>query len=334
MAARSCAGAETKEGRSDMLIKTSICDLFGIQYPIIQGGMAWIAGGRLAAAVSEAGGLGTIGSGSAPAAWLQQEIHIARDITSRPFAINLELSSPNLQENLELIIREKIPIVATGGGNPGPFIAKFKEAGIKVMPVVASVALAKRLERLGADVLVAEGSESGGHVGEMSTMSLVPMVVDEVKVPVVAAGGIADGRGLVAALALGAQGVQLGTRFICTPEVNVHSAYQEKVIKSKDRATVVCGITTGHPVRAIHNTFTREYLLNERAGAEKEELQKLGAGRYPLAAVDGDVDNGSVLAGQIVGLVKQVQPSAEIIQEIMAETLVILKKLGDIPCQG
>lgn len=315
-----------------MFINTSICDLLGIKYPIIQGGMAWIAGGKLAAAVSEAGAMGTIGSGNSPASWLREQIGIAREITSRNFAVNLVLTSPYLEENLDLIIREKIPVVATGGGNPGPFMAKFKEAGIKVMPVVASVALAKRLERLGADALVVEGVESGGHVGEMTTMCIVPMVADEVKIPIIAAGGIADGRGVAAALALGAQGAQLGTRFICAREANVHPAYQEKVIKTRDRATVVCGVSTGHPVRAIQNSFAREYLKMEKNGADKEILMKLGSGRYPMAAVDGDMENGSILAGQIAGLVKQVQSSSDIVDEIMAEAIVILKKLGGLPC--
>ncbi len=315
-----------------MLINTSVCDLLGIQYPIIQGGMAWIAGGKLAAAVSEAGAMGTIGSGNSPASWLREQIGIAREITSRNFAVNLVLTSPYLEENINLIIQEKIPVVATGGGNPGPFIAKFKEAGIKVMPVVASVALAKRLERLGADALVVEGVESGGHVGEMTTMAIVPMVADEVKIPIIAAGGIADGRGLAAALALGAQGAQLGTRFICAQEANVHPAYQEKVVRSRDRATVVCGISTGHPVRAIQNSFAREYLKIEKNGVDKEVLMKLGAGRFPLAAIEGDMENGSILAGQIVGLVKRVQSSEEIVNEIMAEAIVILKKLGGLPC--
>jgi enoyl-[acyl-carrier protein] reductase II len=313
-------------------INTTICDLYGIEYPIIQGGMAWIAGGKLAAAVSEAGGMGTIGSGNAPASWLQEEIRIAREITSRNFAVNLVLTSPYLKENLELIIKEKIPVVATGGGNPGPFIGMLKEAGIKVMPVVASVALARRLERLGADALVVEGVESGGHVGEMTTMCLVPMVADEVKIPIVAAGGIADGRGVVAALALGAQGAQLGTRFICAREANVHPAYQEKVIKVRDRSTVVCGTSTGHPVRAIQNSFTREYLKVEKAGADPEILTQLGSGRYPMASVDGDMENGSILAGQIVGLVKKVQDSGEIVEEIMAEAIAILHKVGGLSC--
>lgn len=315
-----------------MTIHTSICDLLGIKYPIIQGGMAWIAGGKLAAAVSEAGGMGTIGCGNSPASWLKQEIALAREITARNFAVNLVLTSPYLEENIELIIKEKIAVVATGGGNPGPYMAKFKEAGIKVMPVVASVALAKRLERLGADALVVEGVESGGHVGEMTTMCIVPMVANEVNIPIIAAGGIADGRGLVAALALGAQGGQLGTRFICAREANVHPAYQEKVIRTRDRATVVCGVSTGHPVRAIQNSFTREYLKTEKEGADKEILMKLGSGRYPIAAVDGDMENGSILAGQISGLVKQVQSSAEIVEEIMAEAIIILRKLGGLPC--
>lgn len=315
-----------------MTIHTSICDLLGIKYPIIQGGMAWIAGGKLAAAVSEAGGMGTIGSGNSPASWLREEIGIAREITARNFAVNIVLTSPYLEENIELIIKEKIAVVATGGGNPGPFMAKFKEAGIKVMPVVASVALAKRLERLGADALVVEGVESGGHVGEMTTMCIVPMVADEVKIPIIAAGGIADGRGLVAALALGAQGGQLGTRFICAREANVHPAYQEKVIRTRDRGTVVCGVSTGHPVRAIQNSFTREYLKTEKEGADKELLMKLGSGRYPIATVNGDMENGSIMAGQISGLVKKVQSSAEIVEEIMAEAVIILRKLGGLPC--
>lgn len=315
-----------------MRIYTTICELYDIEHPIIQGGMAWIAGGRLAAAVSEAGGMGTIGCGNAPADWLKKQIDIARSMTDRNFAVNLVMTSPYLQENLELIVREKIPVVATGGGNPGPYIAGLKEAGIKVMPVVASVALAKRLERLGADAFVVEGVESGGHVGEMTTMCIVPMVVDEVKVPLVAAGGIADGRGLVAALALGAQGGQMGTRFICAEETDVHPNYQEKIIKTRDRSTVVCGETTGHPVRAIQNPFTYEYLKAEKGGADLETLQKMGTGRYPLAAVEGDMQNGSILCGQIVGLVKKIQPALQIVEEVMGEAIALLQKLGGRPC--
>lgn len=315
-----------------MRIYTPFCDLFGIQYPVLQGGMAWIAGGRLAAAVSEAGGMGTIGCGNAPAEWLKKQIDIARSVTTCNFAVNLVMTSPYLRENLDLIVREKIPVIATGGGNPGPYMAGLKEAGIKVMPVVASVALAKRLERLGADAFVVEGVESGGHVGEMSTMCIVPMVVDEVGVPVVAAGGIADGRGLVAALALGAQGAQMGTRFICAAETDVHPNYQEKILKTRDRSTVVCGETTGHPVRAIQNPFTHEYLKAERSGADVETLTKLGIGRYPLAAVEGDMINGSILCGQVVGLVKQVQPAAQIVEEVMTEAVALLQRLGGLLC--
>ncbi len=315
-----------------MGIHTTICDLFEIEHPIIQGGMAWIAGGRLAAAVSEAGGMGTIGCGNAPADWLKQQIDIARSMTARNFAVNLVMTSPYLQENLELIVREKISVVATGGGNPGPYIAGLKEAGIKVMPVVASVALAKRLERLGADAFVVEGVESGGHVGEMTTICIVPMVADEVKVPLVAAGGIADGRGLVAALALGAQGGQMGTRFICAEETDIHPNYQEKIIKTRDRSTVVCGESTSHPVRAIQNPFTHEYLKAEKGGADLETLQKLGAGRYPLAAVEGDMQNGSILCGQIVGLVKKIQPAAQIVEEVMGEAVRLMQKLGGWQC--
>lgn len=315
-----------------MRIHTDICNLFNIEHPVIQGGMAWIAGGRLAAAVSEAGGMGTIGCGNAPADWLKQQIDIARGITSRNFAVNLVMTSPYLQENLELIVREKIPVVATGGGNPGPYMAGLKEAGIKVIPVVASVALAKRLERLGADAFVVEGEESGGHVGEMTTICIVPMVADEVKVPIVAAGGIADGRGLVAALALGAQGVQMGTRFICAQETDVHPNYQEKVIKTRDRSTVICGENTGHPVRAIKNPFTHEYLKAEKSGADAVTLQKMGIGRYPLAAVEGDMINGSILCGQIVGLVRRVQPAAQILEEVMSEAVALLQKMEGWLC--
>ncbi|QGT98715.1 Enoyl-[acyl-carrier-protein] reductase [FMN, NADH] [Candidatus Syntrophocurvum alkaliphilum] len=312
-----------------MQLNTKVCDLLNIQYPILQGGMAWIAGGRLAGAVSEAGGLGIIGSGNTPASWLKEEIKVARESTSKNFGVNLMLTSPYLEENLQLTIEEKIPVVTTGGGNPGLYMKTFKEAGIKVIPVVASVALARRLERLGADALIVEGAESGGHIGEMSTMCLVPMVADEVKIPIIAAGGIFDARGLVAALALGAQGVQIGTRFICTPEAKVHQAYQNKVIKAKDRSTVICGQGTGHPVRAIQNNFSREFIKAEKDGIGKEELQTLGKGRYPLAAVDGDVEQGSILAGQISALVKEIQPSSEVVKEIIQESKELLTKLGE-----
>jgi enoyl-[acyl-carrier protein] reductase II len=279
--------------------------------------MAWIAGGKLAAAVSQAGGLGVIGTGNADAGWLKQEIDIARKITDRVFAVNLMLASPHVQEVAELIVQEKISVVTTGGGNPGIYMEKFKSENVKVVPVVASLALARRLARLGADAMIVEGMESGGHVGEMSTMCLVPMVADAIDIPVIAAGGIADGRGLMAALALGAEGVQVGTRFVCAEECGVHPAYQEKIIKARDRATVVCGISTGHPVRAIHNKFTRQYLLAEAQGLSQGDLEQLGRGKYPAAAVEGDVEFGSVLAGQISGLVGNIQKAEEIVMDII-----------------
>jgi len=314
------------------LLKTEICNLLSIKYPLIQGAMAWIAGGRLAGAVSSAGALGVIGAGSADTTWITKEIDIARKTTDRPFAVNLMLTSPYIEEVVELVIKERIPVVTTGGGNPGRYMEKLKNAGIKVIPVVASVALARRLSRLGADALIVEGTESGGHIGEMTTMTLVPMVVDAVDVPVIAAGGIADGRGIAAALALGAEGVQVGTRFICSPECDVHPSYQQKVLKARDRDTVVCGTATGHPVRAIRNKFTREYLTRERMGTSKEELEELGKGRYPAAAVEGKIDDGSILAGQVCGLISEVQPAGEIISGIIKDTLSVIRRLGDKEC--
>ncbi len=314
------------------MLKTEICNLLSIKYPLIQGAMAWIAGGRLAGAVSSAGALGVIGAGSADTTWITKEIDIARKTTDRPFAVNLMLTSPYIEEVVELVIKERIPVVTTGGGNPGRYMEKLKNAGIKVIPVVASVALARRLSRLGADALIVEGTESGGHIGEMTTMTLVPMVVDAVDVPVIAAGGIADGRGIAAALALGAEGVQVGTRFICSPECDVHPSYQQKVLKARDRDTVVCGTATGHPVRAIRNKFTREYLTRERMGTSKEELEELGKGRYPAAAVEGKIDDGSILAGQVCGLISEVQPAGEIISGIIKDTLSVIRRLGDKEC--
>lgn len=299
------------------MINTKINKLLNIRYPLLQGGMSRIAGGRLAGTVSAAGGLGVIGSGGNDHVWLRQQIRIARGLTSQPIGVNLMLVSDDVEEMIAAVIEEKIPVVTTGGGNPGRYIQVLKEAGIIVIPVVASVALARRLERLGVDAFIAEGTESGGHVGEIATMPLVPMIVDSVNVPVIAAGGIFDGRGVVAALALGAQGVQVGTRFLCSPECDVHPAYQEKVLKARDRDTVVCGITTGHPVRAVHNQFTRLYLQQERGGSSREELELLGQGRYARAALEGDTVNGSVLAGQVCGAINAVEDAASIVENIM-----------------
>jgi enoyl-[acyl-carrier protein] reductase II len=316
-----------------MRFRTRLCDLLNIEYPIIQGAMAWIAGGRLAAAVSEAGGLGVIGTGDGDRAWLEREIELARRRTQKPFAVNLMLASPHVEEIVDLVIKAQIPVVTTGGGNPGRYMESLKNAGIKVLPVVASLALARRLSRLGADAIIAEGSESGGHVGEMSTMCLVPMVVDAVDGPVVAAGGIADGRGVMAALALGAEGVQLGTRFVCAQECDVHPLYQEKIIKARDRDTVVCGQSTLHPVRAIHNRFTREYLKLETAGGNRELLEEMGRGRYPRAALQGEVNEGTILAGQICGLVNQVQPAADIVNEIIKDAIAVRQRMEGISCR-
>ncbi|MGI6412890.1 MAG: enoyl-[acyl-carrier-protein] reductase FabK [Syntrophomonadaceae bacterium] len=313
------------------MFNNSLCKLLNIKYPLLQGAMAWIAGGKLAAAVSESGGLGIIGAGNADPAWIKKEIEVVRSLTARPFGVNLVLSSPNVDEVVKLFIREKVPIVTTGGGNPGRYIPVLKEHGIKVIPVVAAVALARRLARLGADALIVEGMESGGHIGEMTTMCLVPMVVDAVDIPVIAAGGIADGRGLVAALALGAKGVQIGTRFICSLECNVHPAYQQKVLKASDRDTVVCGAATGHPVRVIRNRFSRQYLKFEKT-ASREELEELGRGRYPAAAVDGDIEEGSVLAGQICGLVNEIKGAGEIVGQIIAEAVQVKNIIGGIEC--
>lgn len=316
-----------------MLIKTDLCNLLNIKYPLFQGAMAWIAGGRLAAAVSSAGALGIIGAGSADCTWIKQEIDLVRQLTDKPFAVNLMMSSPHIDKVVDLVIQEQVPAVTTGGGNPGRFIDRLQQAQVKIIPVVASVALAKRLSRLGVDALIAEGTESGGHIAEMTTMCLVPMVVDAVDIPVVAAGGIADGRGFMAALALGAQGVQLGTRFICAEECNIHPAYQDKVLKSRDRDTVVCGIATGHPVRAIHNKFTRSYLQSEKAGISKTDLEEMGRGRYPAAAVHGDLESGTILAGQICGLVNKVQPAADIVADIIIDANRVAQMLGGLQCQ-
>jgi len=310
------------------LLITRVSKLLDIKYPLLQGGMAWIATGKLAGAVSEAGGLGIIGAGSADAGWLEKEIHTVRSITDKPFGVNVMLMSPHCDEIMDLIIKEKVPVVTTGAGNPGKYIPKLKEAGCKVIPVVASVALARRLARQGADAVIAEGTEAGGHIGEMTTICLVPMVVDAVEIPVIAAGGIADGRGVAAAFALGAEGVQLGTRFICAEESPAHINYKERVLQARDRDTVVCGSSTGHPVRVIENRFSRSYLAKEREGLSADELEKMGAGKYP-AAVKGDIENGSLLAGQCSGLVKKVEPAAAIVQDVMETAEKILKGLCD-----
>lgn len=299
------------------MIKSRICDLLDIEYPIFQGGMAWVATGELAAAVSEAGGLGIIGSGNAPADWVRAEIKKVKARTSKPYGINVMLMSPFVEEVMQVILEERVPVITTGAGNPGKYVPALKEVGTKIIPVVASVALAKRLERAGVDALIAEGMESGGHVGETTTFALVPQVVDAVKIPVIAAGGIVDGRGLLAALALGAEGVQMGTRFMCAEECTIPMKVKEAVLKAKDRSTVVTGYSTGHPVRCLDNRFTRELNQLEKVGTPVAELEKMGAGRLQMAMVGGDVQNGSVMSGQVAGAVTRIEPASSIIHDVI-----------------
>ncbi len=309
-------------------MRTAICDLFGIEHPVIQGGMAWLGTAELVSAVSNGGGLGIIGAGNAPPGWGREQIRAARERTDKPFGVNIMLMSPFVEEVIEVILEEGVPIVTTGGGNPGVYISRLKQAGIKVMPVVSSVALAKRLERSGADAIVAEGLESGGHIGETTTMALVPQVVDSVAVPVVAAGGIGDGRGLAAALSLGAQGVQLGTRFVCAEECIAHAKFKERLLQARDRATVVTGYSMGHPVRCLENKMTRQFSAMEKAGASVEELERFGEGKLQLGVLEGDMEGGSLMAGQIAGLIKEVKPAAAIIREIVAEAEAIIARLS------
>ena len=306
-------------------MKTKITELLGIEYPIIQGGMAGVAEYHLAAAVSEAGGLGIIGAGGAPASFVREQIQKVKEITKKPFGVNIMLMNPEADQIAQAVVEEGVKVVTTGAGNPGKYMAMWKEAGIRVIPVVASVALAKMMERAGADAVVAEGMESGGHIGEATTMTLVPQVVDAVGIPVIAAGGIADGRGFAAAMMLGAQAVQMGTRFVVASESIVHGNYKQKVIAAKDIDTAVTGRSTGHPIRCIRNKTTREYLKLEKEGATLEELEKLTLGGLRRAVMDGDVVEGSVMAGQIAGLVKKEQPCTEIIQEIMEQAEKLLK---------
>jgi enoyl-[acyl-carrier protein] reductase II len=310
-----------------MALRTRLCDLLGIDVPIIQGGMAWVATGELAAAVSQAGGLGLIGAGNAPADVLEKEIRKAKTLTNKPFGVNIMLLSPFVDDVVDLLCREEIPVVTTGAGNPGKYVDRFKEKNMKIIPVVSAVALAKRLERLGVDAMVAEGMEAGGHIGDLTTMVLVPQIVDAVSVPVIAAGGIADGRGVAAALALGAQGVQLGTRFICAHECTVHPSYKEAVLKAKDRDTIITGQSTGHPVRVLYNKLAREFARLEKEGVAPEELERLGAGKLAAAVRDGDVINGSVMAGQSAGMVTREESCQEIIDDLVSDTLRVIERI-------
>lgn len=309
------------------MTKTRITELLNIEYPIFQGGMAWIADASLAAATSEAGGLGII-TGAAPTEWVRDEIRKAKTLTNKPFGVNIMLMSENAGEIANLVCEEDVKVVTTGAGSPGKYMEMWKAKGIKVIPVVASVALARRMEKAGADAVIAEGTESGGHVGQLTTMTLVPQVVDVCNIPVIAAGGIADGRGVAASFMLGAEGVQLGTRFLVAKECTVHQNYKNKVLKAKDIDTDVTGRVTGHPVRVIRNKLSREFLKAEKDGLSVEKLEELGKGALPRAARDGDVEMGSIMAGQSAGLVNKEESCREIILEIFKEAEKTINSFG------
>ena len=296
-----------------------VCQLLGIKYPIFQGAMAWIANGNLAGHVSKAGGLGIIAGGGMPIDVLRNEIRKAKEITSNPFGVNLMLMMPNVAEQIDVCIEEGVKVVTTGAGNPGIYMEKLKQAGIKVIPVVSSVALAKRMEKIGADALVAEGLEAGGHIGEITTMALTPQIAEAVSIPVILAGGIGGGKQFLAAFALGAEGVQVGTKFIVADECTVHDNYKDTIIKAKDRSTVATGNYTGHPVRVIENKLAKELLEMEKHGASVEELEAKGTGKLRLAAVDGDVKEGSVMAGQVAAMVKKRESALEIIEGLIKD---------------
>lgn len=312
------------------MFKTQICDILDIEYPIFQGGMAWVSDAKLASSVSNTGGLGIIAAGHATPDWLEEQIILAKEMTSKPFGVNVMLLSPYVDEIVKIVIKHKVKCVTTGAGNPGKYMQAFNDANIKVIPVVGAVALAKRMESIGAVAVVAEGMESGGHIGELTTMALVPQVVDAVKIPVIAAGGIADGRGFLAALSLGAKGVQIGTRFIASIECQASENYKQAIIKAKDRGTVITGLSTGHPVRIIDNKLAREFKKLETVESSIEEMEKLGSGKLRLAVVEGDVENGSVMAGQISGLIKEIKSVKDIILNIINQAEDTLKSLNKL----
>ena len=301
------------------MIKSEISDLLGIKYPVFQGGMAWIADGKLAAAVSNGGGLGIVAAGNAPGQFVREQIRVARRITDKPIGVNIMLLSPFADEVAQVVLEEKVQVVTTGAGNPARYIKDWLAAGIKVIPVVASVAMAKLMTRLGASALIAEGGESGGHVGELTTMVLVPQICDATHLPVIAAGGIADGRGVAAVYMLGAQGVQMGTRFLSAVECSIHPVYKEKIIKATDLCTMVTGKRLGHPVRSLRTQFARGYAKAEYGGMPDEELETLASGALRLAVQEGDLEKGCFLSGQVAAFVKKEQPAAEIIKEVMEE---------------
>ncbi len=306
------------------MIRSEICDMLGIRYPVFQGGMAWIADGALAAAVSNGGGLGIIAAGNAPADHVREQVRAARAMTEKPIGVNIMLLSPFADEVAEVAAEERVEVVTTGAGNPSKYMKMWQEAGIKVIPVVASVAMAKLMTRLGASALIAEGGESGGHVGELTTMVLVPQICDATSLPVIAAGGIADGRGAAAAFMLGACGVQMGTRFLSAAECNIHPAYKEKILKAGDLCTMVTGKRLGHPVRSLRTPFARNYSKAEYGGMPDDELEALATGALRLAVQEGDFEKGCFLSGQIASMVNKEQPAAEIIKEVMEEAEPIL----------
>ncbi len=309
-------------------MKTRITEILGIEYPIIQGGMAWVAEHNLAAAVSNAGGLGLIGAASAPPEVVREEIRKCKELTDKPFGVNVMLLNPNTDEVAKVVVEEGVKVVTTGAGDPSKYMKMWKEAGIVVMPVVASVAQAKMMERVGADAVIAEGMESGGHIGHTTTMALTPQVVDAVNIPVVCAGGIADGRGFAAAFMLGAEAVQMGTVFVAATESIVHENYKQRVVKAKDIDSTVTGMSTGHPVRCLRNQMSKEYIKMEKEGAEFMELEKLTLGSLRRAVIDGDTKTGTLMAGQIAGLVKEERPCRDIILSIMEEGTKLLGAEG------
>jgi enoyl-[acyl-carrier protein] reductase II len=312
------------------MFKSIICKLLGIKYPLIQGGMAWIADAKLASAVSNAGALGVVAAGYAPGEWVREEIRKTKRLTEKPFGLNIMLLNPNAEEIAHIAIQEKIRVVITGAGNPGKYIEMWKENNILVFPVIPSVALALRMERAGADAVIAEGGEAGGHVGEITTMSLIPQVADAIKIPVLAAGGIADGRGLAAAWMLGASGFQIGTRFLVSYECNIHKNYKQKILTAKDTSTIVTGRPTGHPVRIIKNRLARDFQQLDKRNASLEEYEELGKNSLCRAAREGDMDYGSIMAGQSAGLVKKEQTCKEIIEEIFLEAKKIIVEKGKL----
>ncbi|MFC1920876.1 nitronate monooxygenase [Chloroflexota bacterium] len=310
------------------MLQTAICDLFDIKHPILQGGMAHIGTAELVSAVSNSGGLGIIGSGFYEPDWIKEQIHLTRQLTNESFGINIQLASPFSRQVIELVLEEKVSIVTTGAGNPENDIPRFRKAGIKIVPVVNNVDLAIRMEKAGADALIAEGMESGGHIGETTTMALVPQVADSVRIPVVAAGGICDGRGMAAALALGAEGIQMGTRFVCSEECIASDKYKQKILEANDRATVITRQVMGMPQRSLRNNLTDVFQTLEKEGASREELELFDKNRMYLGLIEGDIEDGALLAGQIAGMIKEIKPVRNIMDDIVIEAEMIIINLN------